>query len=166
MRRRVTKSILIFLLVSTCRPSTAARENDPNGHLNNLDRAIVFAVYLEAHASRLENREDVCIGFGHGLAVNEKEILSELKIRKIKVHSNDWCNRGPRGLVISVIAPITESTPGTYELEVQVGDLRAIREGSEHFGTLLRRGTYTVKCKDNPEPELVKYQEAVLPGNP
>ena len=65
---------------------------------------------------------------------------------------------------MSLIPPVKESEPGTYELTIEVGDLRPIRERGEHFGTLVRRGTYTVKCRDGVEPELVRFQETALPG--
>jgi len=134
------------------------------GQLSNREQAIAFAVYLETHASRLEKRADVCVAFGHGLSADEKAVLAELKQQKLKVRPGDWCNEGPRGLVISVIAPISEPVPGTYEVKVEVGDLRAIRGGAEHFATLVRRGTYTVKCKEGSEPELIRYEQTAQPG--
>lgn len=160
------RTILVAFLIIACQEVTPAKESTPTSKLSNLDRAIVLAVSLEALASRLENGADVCVGFGHGLAVDEKGILSELRRGGLKVHPNDWCNQGPRGQVISIIGPTTESAPGTYELVVEVGDLRPIHQGGEHFATLLRKGTYSVQCKDASEPELVRYQKAALPGNP
>lgn len=140
----------------TCQPAAWAKES--SSQISNLDRAVAFAIDLEAHANRLEGRPDLCVGFGHGLKkLDEKGILTELKRLKLKVHTNDWCNQDPRGLVITVIAPVSESVPGTYELVIELGDLRPIRQHGEHFGTLLRRGTYSVKSKD--EPDLVRYQK-------
>lgn len=166
MRRAIIESILTLLVVIASQPVAPAKERTSAGQMSNLDRAIIFVVQLEAHANRLEGRTDLCVGFGHGLSVvDEKGILSELRSRRLRVHSNGWCNQGPRGLVISIIGPTTESASGTYELVVEVGDLRPIRQNGEHFATLLRRGTYTVKCKEA-EPELVRYQEAAPPGNP
>lgn|GEM_PF-6109720 len=106
----------------------------------------------------------MCVGFGNGLKVDERAILSELNLDKRKVHPNEWCNRGPHGLVIDIISPVTESEPGAYDLIVEVGDNRPILQRGEHFGTLLRRGTYTIKCREGAEPELVRYQEAELTG--
>jgi hypothetical protein len=165
MRGTGLKSVLIALVILACQPFAPAKERVPAGRMSTLDRAIAFAVYLEAHANRLDNRTDVCVAFGHGLAVDEQGILSELKSRKLKMHANGWCNEGPRGLVISIIGPTTESASGTYDLVVEVGDLRPLQQGGEHFATLLRKGTYGVKCKDGSEPELVRYQESELPGN-
>src|ERR1035438_3982454 len=102
MRGTIIKSILILLLVIVSWTSVLAKESPRVGSMSNLDRAIAFAVELEAHASRIENRTDVCVGFGDGLIADEKGILAELKRRNLKMHSNDWCNHGPRGLVISV----------------------------------------------------------------
>jgi len=154
----IAKSIPAFLLIiMACHSVSLAKENSK---LSNLDRAVVFAVSLEARASRLENRADVCVGLGHGLAVHEKEILFELRRGGLRVHPNDWCNQGPRGLVISIIAPTSESVPSTYDLVVQVDDLQPIRQGDEHFANLLRRGTYSIRCKGSSDPVLVRYQEA------
>jgi hypothetical protein len=142
------------------------KESSTASQLSNLGRAAAFAIRLEIHANRLENRTDVCVGFGHGLAVDEKAVLTELKREKVKVHSNDWCNQGLRGLAISIISPANESSPDTYEVVVEVGDLRQMWRGGEHFATLLRRGTYSVKCKNGVEPELVRYQETCCPEAP
>jgi hypothetical protein len=164
MRRTIISAILVALMFFTCQRVIGAQDNSRSGQLKNLDRVIAFVVQLEIHANRLENRTDVCVGFGNGLVVDEKAILSELKQEKLKVHSNEWCNQRVRGLKVSVIPPIKESEQETYELMVEVGDLRPIRERGEHFGTLLRRGTYTVKCKDGAEPEFARYQETALAG--
>jgi hypothetical protein len=164
MRRTIIKLAAAALMISACPQVIGAQENSTSGLSRSLDRAIAFAIRLEIHANRLENRAEVCVGFGNGLAVDEKAILSELKHEKLQVHSNEWCNRGVRGLTVSLIPPVKESEPGTYELTIEVGDLRPIRERGEHFGTLVRRGTYTVKCRDGVEPELVRFQETALPG--
>lgn len=155
MRWILIRSIVAVLAMVTCRPAAWAKKS--SSQLSNLDRAVAFAIDLEAHANRLEDRPDLCVGFGHGLKVDEKGILTELKRLKLKVHNNDWCNQGPRGLVIAVIAPASESVPGDYELMIELGDLRPIRQHGQHFGTLLRRGTYSVKSKG--EPDLVRYQK-------
>jgi len=161
MRRSAIKSIVLSLAIIAYQPSASTGQTGTGIKTSNLDRAIAYAIYLEAHASRLASRTDVCVAFGHGLTVDEKGIFSQLERLKLKVHPNEWCNAGPRGLVISVIAPTTESVPGTYDLTVEVGDLRPIRQNGEHFGTLVRRGTYTVKCTDSSEPELAGYREAL-----
>ena len=162
MRRMVVKPIVGFLAVLACQQITAAKADVAARKTTRLERAVAFAVYLEAHANRLESRTDVCVGFGHGLAVDDKGILFELRRRNLKVHSNNWCNQGPRGFVIEILGRAMESAPDTYEVVIELGDLRPIREAGEHFGTLLRRGTYTVKCQEGSEPELLRYEEAVL----
>jgi len=128
--------------------------------MSNLDRAIAFAVYKEDLTNKFEARKDVCVGFSTLLTVNQKGLLADLKQRKLLVHPYTWCNKAPTGLTISVLAPVQESTAGTFEITIQVGDDRPILERGEHFGTLLRRGIYTIKCEDGSKPEFVRYQEA------
>jgi hypothetical protein len=153
--RSVAASLLIILV---CGPVSTARQNIAD-KLSNIDRAVVFAVSIEARASRLENRGDVCVGFGDGPALDEVGILSELRRRGLEFHPNSWCNGGPRGLVISVTTPASQPTPNTYDLIIEVGDLRPIQGRSEHFGRLLRRGTYRIRCEESSKPELVYYQQ-------
>jgi hypothetical protein len=162
MRRTIIKLAVTALMIFAYQQVTDSQENSKSGQLKNLDRVVAFVVQLEIHANRLENRTDVCLGFGNGLEVDEKVVLSELKQDRLKIRSVEWCNQRVRGLTVSIIPPIKESEPGIFEVEVVLGDLRPIRELGEHFGTLLRRGTYTVKYKDGAEPELFRYQETAL----
>src|ERR1035438_7848744 len=134
-----------------------AKEASPAKGLRNIERAVVFAIQQEFKGKLLENRKDVCVGFGHGLDIDDKAALLELKNRGLKARRASWCNRGPRGISIALVAPIRETSPGTYEFIVEVGDL-AISEG-EHFATLLRRGTYVVRCEGSLEPQLVSYRQ-------
>lgn len=158
------KSIIILVLFTVCPQIVSAQESPATHQLNNVDRAIIFTVQQEIHANHLENSSDVCLGFGHGLKVDEKEIVSELHQVGLKIHFNEWCNRGPRGLVISINAPVRKSAQGTYELIAELGDLRLIRQEGAHFARLLRNGTYTVKCEKGSQPELVSYSQTCCPG--
>ena len=160
------KSIVATFVIIASQLVTVAKENSAENRLSDMDRAIAFAVELELRANHLENRRDVCVGFGHGLVVDENGIISELNPRGLKVRSNEWCNHGPRGSVVSVIPPIDKSRPGTYEFVVELGDLRRIKQEGEHFGTLLRRGTYAVQCEDGNEPDLVAYRKTCCPEQP
>jgi hypothetical protein len=66
MRRKVAKPIVGFLVLMTCEPTTPAKQDVDARETKSLDRAIAFAVYLEAHANRLEGRSDVCVGVSRG----------------------------------------------------------------------------------------------------
>ena len=134
--------------------------------LSEMDRAVSLAVELEVRADRLEDRRDVCLAFGHGLAVHEKAIFSDLRRRGLRLHAEGWCNQGPRGAVVSVVGPVRESPKGTYKVVVQLGDLRAIKESGAHFGTLVRRGTYVVRSEGSGELELVAYRKSCCPESP
>jgi hypothetical protein len=157
------KLLIAISAVIVCQLFVAARESHSAKRLSNADRAIVLAAELEVRANRLEKRRDVCIGFGNGLAVDQEGIISELNSRGMKLHPNEWCNEGPRGFVDSILAPVDEPRPGIYELVVQLGDLGAIRRQADHFGTLLRRGSYTVQSDDSGEPEIIAYRKTCCP---
>ncbi len=128
--------------------------------LTNADRVIVFAVEQEIHATHLENRRDMCVGFARGVAVDEKGIISQLRRSNFHVHSDGWCNSGPRGLVISVLSPVNRSAPDEYELVAELGDSWPITREGAHFGTLVRRGTYKIKISNHGDPQLVSYHQA------
>jgi hypothetical protein len=49
-------------------------------------------------------------------------VLSKLKHGGVKVHQSEWCIQRGRGLSIAVLAPISETSPGTFEMTIQVGD--------------------------------------------
>jgi hypothetical protein len=131
--------------------------------LSEMDRAVSLAVELEVRADRLDDRRDVCLAFGHGLAVDEKGIFFALRRRGLRLQAEGWCNQGPRGSVVSVVAPVRESPQGTYEVVVQLGDLRAIKESGAHFGTLVRRGTYVVRSEGSAKSELIAYRKSCCP---
>jgi len=157
------KIAYVILLFIACYQVVSAQETPTAHRLEDVDRAVTFAVREEIRANRLENRPDVCLGFGHGLAVDKKGIASELHRAGLTIHSNVWCNRGPRGLIININGPIRKSSQDTYDIVVELGDLRPIHQEGAHFATLLRKGTYTVKCTEGSQPELVSYSEACCP---
>ena len=152
------KSVVAVLVFISCPHVVRAQEAVSVNRLGKLERVVAFAVEHEVHLSRLEKRTDVCVGFGHGLIVDEQGILSDLKRHGLKLRSNEWCNRGPRGLTIGIISPVSETAPDTYEFVLEVGDLSPILEGA-HFATLLRRGMYKVECREGVRPELISYSK-------
>src|ERR1035437_958188 len=160
----ILKAAIGGLLIAASSQSASAKEAAPDNELRSVDRAVVFAIQRDSQGVRIENRKDICVQFGHGLDIHEKAVILELKSKGLKVHHNNWCNHGPdgpRGMNIAVVAPIRETSPGTYEFLLEVSDL-SIPEG-EHFATLLRRGTYVVHCEGGSEPELVSYGQTCCP---
>jgi hypothetical protein len=139
-----------------------AQETAPVSQPGKLERVIAVAVGYEVHLNRFEKRKDVCVGFGHGLRVDGQAVFSELNARGLKLRSNEWCNRGLRGLTISVISPLTETAPNTYEFVLEVGDLSPIHEGA-HFAALVRRGAYKVECREGLGPDLISYSKTCCP---
>jgi hypothetical protein len=153
------RPIFAVLTMIACLEPSSLGQNNGRSQSVQLDNAIVLAVQLEAYANHLESRRDVCVGFGDGLEVNQREIMSKLLHAGLKLQPNEWCNRGPRGLKISIIAPIVETAPGKYVLVLELGDLRPIRQSGEHFGTLLRRGEYSVTVREGSEVDLESYRK-------
>src|ERR1700732_3694053 len=103
MRRRIINLFVAALMIFVCQQVGGAQKNSNSGQSKNLDRVVAFVVQLEIHANRLENRTDVCLGFGNGLEVDEKVVLSELKQDRLKIRSVEWCNQRVRGLTVSII---------------------------------------------------------------
>ncbi len=160
VRIYITKVAVIAVLISAFFQLATAKEAPDNG-LRSVDRAVVFAIQQEFQRIGPESLKNVCVGFGHGLDIHDKAVISELKNKGLKVHRADWCNRGPRRVQIAIVAPIRETSPGTYEFVLEVGDL-FIPEG-EHFATLLRRGTYIVHYEGASEAQLVSYHQTCCP---
>lgn len=151
MRKLIlTSSLSVLMIITGQRFALAAG-------LSNLERAVIFAIQQEAKTSDLTSGKDVCVGFGHGLALHEKRVLSSIKRGGIKAHTSDWCTQHGHGVSIAVLAPVKESSPGTFEVTVQVGDPSVKPE--EHFGTLLKKGTYVIRCDGSSEPQLVSYRQ-------
>ena len=148
--RRITFFLAICQCLQTPLVSASAK-------LTNLERAIVYVISEEARDYALESRGDVCIGFSTDLSIRESKILAALRAKGLNFRPVSWCNRGPRGVEISVTMPNKEVPPGTYEIVSGIGDNDPIRLYGDHFGTLLRRGNYLVNCKDDEEPRLQAY---------
>ena len=123
--------------------------------LDSLGRVVVFVVGLETRASDLTHRKDLCVAIGVGLNVDENRVVSKLRHDGLKVHSHQWCNNGPRGVRIAVLAPISKAADGTYELTVEVGDLSMA--SGEHFATTVKRGIYRVSARE--QTDLLSYQK-------
>lgn len=156
IKRKNAAFLLLLFTACIIRAQGAERPSQ----LTNRERAIVFAVQQELHAAHLEAKNDVCLGFGYGLDIKEGHILPELGHG---IRSNKWCNRGRRGFVIAILPPVEESAPGIIEVEIETGDNGPIASEGEHFGTLLRKGSYTVRVTDVGGSELVKYEPVYPP---
>ena len=126
--------------------------------LGIIEWAIVYAIQHEMQVGNIRKEQDFCVAFGNGLTLNEKGIISELRRKGLRAHEASWCNRGPRGLDVSILAPIKETAAGTYEFLLQLGDLSVIQQG-EHFGTLLKRCKYAIHSVKGSDPELVSYEQ-------
>jgi hypothetical protein len=162
VRCSIVRIAAVVLPTIACQENVLAKSDAAVTGLGNSERALVFAVQHEVEAGGLETRKDLCVGFGHGLAVNEKAVMSELKRIGLRVHPGEWCSHSLRGLSIAIIAPIRETSPGTYEFAIELGDLSPIRAG-EHFAELLKRGTYIIHREEGSDPQIVSYQEACCP---
>jgi hypothetical protein len=158
-------SVLVILAILLPH-SILAGESSTTKRLSEADQVVSFAIEQEIHANRLEERRDVCVAFGQGLNLNETRIISELNRRRLRVHPNPWCSEVPRGLVVSIIRPFEKTGPNVYEFGVQLSDLQPIKQEGEHFGTLLRRGTYTIQFNETKEPDLVAYRKTCCPEQP
>jgi hypothetical protein len=128
---------------------------------SDLERVAIFAIQQEVNGSDIKSEKDICIALGHGLPVRDKTILSNLAGKSPRPHPAAWCTTRNRGVYIYVLAPINESSPGQFEVAVEVGDA-AIKEGS-HFATLLRRGTYVIRYQKGFEPKLETYRQTCCP---
>jgi hypothetical protein len=157
VQESVLKSSIAALMIIACQQIILAQETVKAGGLGNLERVAVFAVQQEVGANKLKTRSDLCIGFGDGLGIDEKAVMSKLNRVGLRLHPVGWCNDHARGLRIAIISPIRETSPGTYELTLELSDLSPLRRG-EHFATLVKRGTYVIRCDKGSEPELVSYQ--------
>lgn len=139
-------------------PAPAYRVTNPDA--SELDRAVGYALLLQIFDARLASRKDVCVGFGDDTGLNAKLILEEIRQDAPKVHDLRWCDVAPPGgFVVTSIGTAKEVSPGVYSITTQVGDNGGVREGDAHFGTLVSRGIYTVKCEKETEPALVSYQK-------
>ena len=160
----VIRSFAITLTFAVCLANAEFVGSLKQIPLSNLERSVVFAVRQEIQSGHFEQRKDLCIAAGKWISVDEKRVLSELGRQHLPFHANRWCNDGPRGLVIAILAPAIRSAPPLYEFVVDVSDSQPIRQEGAHFATLLRSGTYQIRCEDNSEPELIKYFQTCCPN--
>jgi hypothetical protein len=155
---------LIAVLFFHSQSGTPTQPHHTRVSLSKLDRVVVFVVQKEVAANHIEQRKDICLGFDTRLAVNEKAILAGLRLAGLSLHEHSFCNSGPQGMPIQISWPIKTAAEGTFEIEVALSDLDPILKEGEHFGTLLRRGTYTVRYDDGFEPEVLTYQQNCCAG--
>lgn len=153
-------AVLLFYIQSVV-PSRPQR--DPFV-LSKLERVVVFVVQKEVAASHIEKRMDACLGFDTRLQVNEKAILAELYRNGLQLHGEDYCNKGPKGLMIQLLWPIHSTSETTFKVDVGLVDSDPIFYEGEDIATLLRRGTYTVRYEDGFEPQLMNYQQNCCSG--
>lgn len=151
------------LILVLCQLVVSGQASQAGARAKNVDRAIVFAIEQELQTSHLEHRNDVCLGLPSGGAIDDRAVESEVRKSHPKLHSNDWCNRGPRGIRIAIIGPAKDSGQDTYEIAIEVSDLWPIQKEGAHFAKLLRGGTYIVKCKEGKQAELVSYSRTCCP---
>jgi hypothetical protein len=146
--------IFIFLAICQCIHTAAA---NVSAKLTNQERAMVYVVSEEANDYALEARNDVCVDFSTDLSIREPKVFAALHDMGLNFHPASWCNRGPRGVEISITVPGKETPSETYEIVSGIGDNDPIRLYGDHFGTLLRKSTYIIKCKGDSEPTLEAY---------
>jgi hypothetical protein len=163
--KSVTKKISSLLLLALPWQPLCARAFPPHKQLADLERVIVLAAQEEIRSAHLENRQDVCLSLDTRLQVDEKAVLAELRRRHLMIHAEDWCIHGPRGFTISVLAPIKESSPGTFEFVVDLGDSTPITQG-EDLARLVRRGTYSIQIHGTVGTETVSYRQTCCPETP
>ena len=147
---RATIFLAVFQCVFTGNSGAATQ-------LTNQERAIVYVISDEATDYALEARGDVCVSFATDLPIRESKILVALRDKRLNFHSAAWCNRGPRGVEISITMPNKQTLSGTFEIVSGINDSDPIRLYGDHFATLLRSGTYVIKCNDDSDPVLEAY---------
>lgn len=160
---KIKLSWLTALLIIAPVHAMAQVSNSKDDNQNEKSHAIAFAISQEVYANGLESKGDVCLGFGHDLGANENSISFILRNRGLKLRSSEWCNHGPRGWVVAVIAPVRNPRGHVYEIVIELGDLAGIKAQGEHFGTLVRRGTYTVQIDESIKAELLAYRKSCCP---
>jgi len=139
----------------------ASAGNSGRSGKDELIEVTAFAVRLEAEASRVRARRDLCVAIDTRLEINERDIVSKLKARGMAVHPHGWCNHGPRGFSFFVSAPIKRTGDNEYEVKIEFGDL-TIKPG-EHFATVLKEGVYRIRFTKGSQPEFITYQKTCCP---
>jgi hypothetical protein len=159
-----TFSILIFSLVFVPQIASAQAVREPVSS-DKENSAVEFAVKQEVKAAHLGKEQNICLRFGYGLTVDQGDIFRKLNKTRRTYRKATWCNQGPSGSLISIIAPLATQGVDTYQIVVELSDLRSIKQG-EHFGTLVRRGTYNIRVDDKLQPELIAYTKSCCnPGH-
>lgn len=64
--------------------------------------------------------------------------------------------------MIDIISPVREDGSNTYDVEIELGDLR---DRSQDIGITLKHGTYVIRCVSNSEPELITYRKITENGS-
>jgi hypothetical protein len=141
--------------VGPAQETTAAAGSD------ELIEVSAFAVRLDAEASQLKARKDLCVAIDTRLKINEQDIVSKLRAGGLGTHPHEWCNHGPRGFSFLLSAPIKRTVNGDYEVKIELGDLK-IKPG-EHFATILKEGVYRLKFAKGSQPEFISYQKTCCP---
>jgi hypothetical protein len=147
-----------LLLVLSLALFVSGPSADASARLTEPERAAVFVIREEATDYALEAREDVCVELGTESKLREKAVLATLHEEGFKFHDGTWCNRGPRGVTVSIEATrAQELAAGAYEYISSISDLDPIRLHGDHFATLLRKSKYIIKCDQNSEPVVDSY---------
>lgn len=113
MQYTVPKISIVILLTLACQEMALAQSSSSIPSPGNMERIVAFAVQREVEAGSLKGRSDLCLGFGNGLAVDQKAVTAELRHAGLKLHQGEWCNHSLRGLNISIIGPIRETSSQT-----------------------------------------------------
>jgi hypothetical protein len=124
-----------------------------------MDRAVAFALRSQIYADRLTERKDVCLSFADRRGLNVNAILATVRRNAPNVHDIAWCANGPRGVRVATEGDVNEISPGVFVMAAQTADLGPARAGESDFGSLVSRGTYTVKCEKGEAPVLVSFQK-------
>src|SRR3974390_111740 len=140
-----------------------AQQSSVSGKPTKREEVVALVVAKEIAAGKLEERGDGCVGLGGKLGIRPKTILAELHGKGLKLHDAGWCNDSPRGIVIKIVSPVKEGPVG-FDITAEVVDLDPIRKNGEHFGTLLRGGTYSIHYEDGYEPRFERYEQYCCSG--
>ena|SRR5262252_1995395 len=122
-----------------------------------LERVILVAVERELQVSSLVERRDVCVENVSAKTVDEKQLPLALKRSGVRVHPGKWCYLHNRGIEVDVLSLTEDQVSGLYRVDIEVVDER-IPPGV-HFATLLKRGTYVIRCLKGSEPQILSYEQ-------
>ena len=117
--------LTLSLIVATQTVAVAQQSLLPRQQ-NVSSRVIVFALQEEIQANQFKGRDDVCVGFWSGSKFDENAIHSGLHRAGITVHARGWCDKGQRGVAITVLS-LNDWGTGYYELEVETSAVEPSR---------------------------------------